>query len=124
MDMPKQTAYLGVGLIVLGVAGYFASGQASPTALIPAAFGVAFLLLGVAATRASSSKHLMHAATVLALVGLIGTAGGVLDLVSLLTGDDVERPLAAWSRSLMAIAMVVFLAHCARSFREARKARQ
>lgn len=122
--MPKLTVYLGVGLTVLGVAGYFASGQGSPTALIPAAFGVTFLVLGLVATKASSSKHPMHAAAVLALLGLIGTAGGVLDVLSLLSGADVERPLAAWSRSLMAIAMAVFLVLCVRSFVQARKARQ
>lgn len=121
--MPKYTVYLGVGLIVLGVAGYFASGQASPTALIPAAFGVALLALGLAATKASSSKHPMHAAAVLALLGLIGTAGGVPDLLSLLSGADVERPLAAWSRGLMAIALAVFLVLCVRSFVAARTAR-
>lgn len=121
--MPKYTVYLGVGLIVLGVAGYLASGQASATALIPAAFGVAFLALGLAATKASSSKHSMHAAAVLALLGLIGTAGGVPDLLSLLSGADVERPLAAWSRSLMAIALAVFLVLCVRSFVAARTAR-
>lgn len=121
--MPKYTVYLGVGLIVLGAAGYVASGQASATALIPAAFGVAFLALGLAATKASSSKHSMHAAAVLALLGLIGTAGGVPDLLSLLSGADVERPLAAWSRSLMAIALAVFLVLCVRSFVAARTAR-
>ena len=45
--MPIVTIVVGVALVVLGLAGFFGTGAAHNTALIPAGFGAVFFLLGV-----------------------------------------------------------------------------
>ncbi len=122
MEMPKRSIHFGWGLVLLGGVGHAASGQASLTALIPAAFGILLIFSGVLARRTGSSKHPMHFAAVLALLGLLGSASGLVDLVSLLRDGATANPLAAASRSAMAVAMAVFLGYCVQSFRAARRA--
>ena len=124
LDMPRISLGFGTGLIVLGTGAYLASGQASPTALIPAAFGLVLAALGVIAKRASSMKHAMHAAVVVALAGFAGSANGLPELLKLLAGGELERPLAGVAKSLMAIALATFLGLSIQYFRQARKARQ
>ena len=55
--MASTSIALGVALIVLGLAGYFLTGAASFTALIPAVFGVIIALLGLVARDESKRKH-------------------------------------------------------------------
>ena len=124
LDMPNLTVAFGASLIILGVQGYYFSGRGSLTALIPALFGVVLVALGLVARRAASTKHAMHAAAVLALIGILGSGKGVLDMAQLLVGGEVGNPLAAGVKSAMAIALAVFLGYCVRSFRQARKSRQ
>ena len=124
LDMPRISAGCGIGLIVLAVGAYLASGQASATALIPAPFGIVLVALGLIARKASSTKHAMHAAAVVALVGFAGSANGLPELFKLLAGGAVERPLAGVAKSLMALVLASFLVLCIQSFRQARKARQ
>ncbi len=112
----------GVGLAVLGVGSYLVSGQSSPTALIPAAFGLALVAAGLVARRPSCTKHAMHAAVVIALLGALGSFGGIPDAGRILAGAPVANPLAAWSKTLMSIGLAVFVGLCIRSFRQARKA--
>ena len=121
VSMPRLTVGIGSSLILLGLAAYLFSGRSSPTALIPAAFGIVLVLLGLLAGRMASPKHVMHAAAVLALLGFLGTAGALPELARLLLGGDVERPLATAAKAVMAIDLAVYLAYCIRSFREARK---
>ena len=122
--MPAATIALGALLTVLGAAGYVAGGMASPTALIPAGFGIVFALLGVLAGKEPLRKHAMHAAAALALIGFAATAGGVVETLAMLAGSAPERPLASFSKAVMALASAVFLVLCIRSFRAARKARE
>ena len=124
LDMPRISVGFGTCLVVLGVGAYFASGQASPTALIPAAFGILLVALGLIARKASATKHAMHAAAVLALAGFAGSVNGLPDLLKLLAGGELEHPLAGVAKSLMALALATFLGLCVQSFRQARKARQ
>jgi len=92
--------------------------------LIPAAFGILLVALGLIARKASATKHAMHAAAVLALVGFAGSVNGLPDLLKLLAGGELEHPLAGVAKSLMALALATFLGLCVQSFRQARKARQ
>lgn len=111
----------GVILTLLGVIGYFASGGASVTALIPAAFGVLFMILGLVARNQARRKHAMHGAAVLALVGLVATFSGALKAFTLIAGESVERPQAVVAQGVMALLCLVFLIFAVRSFIRARR---
>ena len=121
--MPGLTIAFGLILIALGVVGYFATGRQSPTALIPAFAGALFTVLGVVAQKPGLRKHAMHAAALLGVLGLVGTAGGIPRLITLLAGGAVARPAAAVVQSVMAVLSALFVAACVRSFIEARRAR-
>jgi hypothetical protein len=114
---------IGVGVILtlLGVIGYFASGGASATALIPAGFGVLFMILGLIARNQARRKHAMHGAAVLALVGLAATFTGALKAFTLMGGGTVERPQAVIAQGVMALLCLVFLIFAIRSFIQARR---
>ena len=114
----------GAILIILGVVGYVATDRISVTALIPAGFGLALLLLGVLARKENLRKHAMHLAAALGLVGFLGSASGLPKLMTLLAGGEVERPAAAISQSLMAVTCAVFVGLCVKSFIDARRARK
>jgi hypothetical protein len=121
--MARTTVLFGVALVVLGVVGYFGTGQVSLTALIPAAFGVVLVVLGALATDESRRKHAMHAAALIGVLGLLGSLRGLPGVVRLLTGGAVERPSAVIAQGLMAVLMAAFVAMCVSSFRAARRAR-
>lgn len=122
MDLPKVTIGVGGALIVLGAVGYVGSGASSVTALIPAFFGVVLAVVGVLADRTDMRKLWMHVAVVLAVVGILGSAMGLVDLPALISGDtDVERPWAVAVQSIMAVVLVVYLVLAVRSFVAARR---
>jgi len=122
--MPTTTTLFGALLILLGVIGYFGSGQSSPTALIPAGFGLALVICGALARKEHLLKHAMHGAAMVGLLGFLGTASSLLSLPALLTGGELERPMAVASRSVMAVLCAVFVALCVKSFIDVRKARE
>lgn len=119
--MSKQTLYTGIALIVLGGAGYAASGAASATALIPAAFGIVFVGLGLAGRRESFRRHATHAALVVALLALGGTFGGLVELVAWVGGTAPARPMATVARTITALLCLALLAGGIRSFIAARR---
>ncbi|MBI1357092.1 MAG: hypothetical protein GC160_22350 [Acidobacteria bacterium] len=110
-------------LIALGVGGWALTGQQSPTALIPAGFGVVLFLLGWLARKESLRMHAMHGAATVALLGLFGSAHGLMQLPALLSGE-AERPAAVIAQTVMAALCTVFVLLCVQSFVAARKARQ
>ena len=123
LNMPGLSVGFGISLIALGTGAYLASGRSSPTALIPAAFGIALVALGLAGKRPSATKHAMHAAAALALLGFLGSADGLVGLVQMISGATVERPLAVAAKGVMAVDLAAFLWLCVKSFRQARQAR-
>lgn len=120
--MYRITVAVGVLLILLGVGGYLAT-RTSLTALIPAGFGVLFLVLGLIARNPKSRKHAMHIAAMLGVLGILGSARGLARLPALLSGEDVSRPAAVAAQSAMAAILIVFVALCVKSFVDARRAR-
>ena len=124
IPMAIITIVYGSLLVLLGLAGYFGSDQTSLTALIPLLFGIPLEGLGlVAYAKPAARKHAMHAAAVIALLGLLGTAKALLKLPALIQGAPMERPAAVAAQCIMAVLSLIFLALCVRSFMAARKAR-
>ena len=121
--MAKLTIGVGVVLILLGIVGYFATGMQSITALIPAFFGVVFVVLGAVATNPSRRKHAMHAAAALGVLGLLGSFPGVIKAFRWIGGTEPARPAAVISQTIMAVIMLGFVVLCVQSFIAARRAR-
>lgn len=121
--MTNTTIVFGILLILLGLGGWFGSGGASMTALIPAAFGAVFVILGFVARKEKARKHAMHVAAIVGLAGFLGTASGLLSLPAVLSGEPVERPMAVVSKSIMAVLSLLFVARCVKSFIDARRNR-
>ncbi len=120
--MPKISIICGAILIVIGLVGYVIGmngGRASLTALIPAAFGVILLLLGVfSQSNEGLRKHLMHAAALVAVIGFVVTAGRILMKITEFTFSPANL-----SQLAMATVCCVFVIMAIRSFTEARKLR-
>ncbi|MEM7217372.1 MAG: hypothetical protein AAF515_03335 [Pseudomonadota bacterium] len=116
--MANTTLYTGLGLIVLGIISYLATGQTSITALIPAFFGIALGIAGLLARRENLRKHLLHVAAAVALLGIVGSlmrAGPAL-----LAGDALRVATAV--QLIMGVVLLVYLVLCIRSFIAARRA--
>jgi len=121
--VPSTTLALGAALIVLGLGGYVLTGAVSLTALIPAAFGVLFVLAGVLARNDRTRMHAMHAAVVIALLGFLGSFRGLLGLGKVFDGTAV-RPAAIVAQTIMALLTLGYIVIAVRSFIQARKARR
>lgn len=123
MTMPRWTLTLALFLIGLGVFAYLGTGRESVTALIPTFLGIPLLSLALWARRESARKMAMHIAAVLALVGLGGTASGLVKAVGLLAGGEVARPEAVMAQAAVAVACLLYLILAIRSFIAARRAK-
>lgn len=121
--MANITVALAAALIVLGVGGYFGSGRASVTALIPAAFGLVLLILGMVARDPAKRKHAMHGAAMVGLLGVFGTVSGLFKFIRMASGEAVARPQAVVAQAAMCILCLVFVALCVKSFIDARRTR-
>jgi len=120
--MPSTSIVSGVLLILVGIIGYVFSivdGNYSPTALIPAAFGLLLVIFGfVAKSKENLRMHIMHAAV---LVGLLGFIIPTWRLVS--QASSVKVSLAVLSQAAMALICLVFVILCVKSFIDARRNR-
>jgi lysylphosphatidylglycerol synthetase-like protein (DUF2156 family) len=118
--MPSISIVCGFFLILTGLAGYVygkMENAASVTALIPAFFGIALLLLGLLAkAKENLRKHLMHVAVVISLIGFILPAGRLLMKISSLT-----LSAAVISQIAMAVICLFHVILSIQSFINARK---
>lgn len=121
--MPKLSINIGVLLVILGFFSYIATEMVSLTALIPSLFGIAFIGLGLLARKSDDmQKHSMHAAMLLALLGVGGSFTGLRQITSALLGGDMPvRFTAAASQATMAVLCILFLIFGIKSFIDARK---
>jgi hypothetical protein len=115
--MPSTTRTFGLILIVLGLAGYFLTGRASVTALIPAFFGAVFVILALVARSEPARKHAMHAAVALGLLGFLGT---LRVIPAVIRGEFTPAVLAQLA---MMVLMGIYVALGVQSFKAARRAR-
>jgi len=119
--MPYVTMALGSLLFLIGVGFYFGTGATSVTALIPAFLGIPIEIAGVVALRERWRKHAMHAAVLVALLGFLGSARGLLSLPALLSGAELARPAAVAAQSITAVLCLVFVGLAVNSFIQARR---
>ncbi len=111
----------GLLLGILGAGFYYATGMTSVTALIPAFFGLALLILGLLALGVKFRMHAMHGAALLGLVGLIFPAYRVISGYA--SGKEMNTA-AATEQILMAVLCGAFLIMCVKSFIDARRRRR
>lgn len=121
--MPQRSIILGIILTLLGIVGYVMSDGASWTALIPALFGILFVVAGALGRNERLRKHAMHGAAALALIGILGSFGGLMKLFAMMGGAEQSRPAAVYAQSIMALLCLGFLIMSIKSFIDARKQR-
>jgi uncharacterized membrane protein len=117
--MPKVSVVFGFLLSALGLYGYFGMGRVSITALIPLFIGVPVIILGLLAFNEKRIKDSMHAASVLVLLGLIGSVYRLLQKIIMGNFDGSSLILI-----IMSVLCIIFLILAINSFIEARKARE
>ena len=120
--MPRITVVFSLLYIAIGLAGFFLTGAVHKTALIPAVIGAVLLVLGLLGRNEKLRMHVMHAALLVGLLALLGTAGSLLKLPAALDGT-AARPGAVYAQAATAVLSVVYLAFGVRSFIAARRAR-
>ena len=120
--MPKITVIFSVLYIAVGLGAFFLTGAVHKTALIPAYLGAILLVLGLLGHKENLRKHVMHAALLVGLLALFGTARSLLKLPSAFDGT-AERPFAIYAQAATAVLSIAFLALGIRSFIQARRSR-
>ena len=107
---------LGYGALlnVVGLGGFALTGGVHKTALIPAGFGTAALGLGLLARRKEAARWVPKASMLVGVLGLLGTARGLVQLPALLRGVAVTRPAAVVAQSAMGCLSAAYVALCAR----------
>ena len=119
-NMHFVAIYTGIILVAMGALFYlFPEDEQSVTALIPSFIGLGLLIPGyLAYTNENMKIHAMHAAV---LVSLIGTLGGAMGLPDMIAGD-FNRPTIA--RLLLLIFCGEYMIFSIMSFRAARIKRE
>ena len=120
--MPSTTLTFAFAYLVLGIGGFVLTGSTHKTALIPCIFGALFLIFGLLARKDNLRKHAMHAAVLIALLALLGTAKSLAYLPDLFRGTS-EKPAAVITQSLNAGLSILYIFLAVRSFIQARRAR-
>jgi uncharacterized membrane protein len=124
--MAGLSILFGLLLTLLGLVTYFGAvagwlaAKASPTALIPVVAGVLLIFLGALALRPGMRKHAMHAAAMIALLGVIAPVGR---LITVAIHHGLVVSTASISQLVMAILCAMFLSLCIRSFVMVRRQR-
>jgi hypothetical protein len=124
--MAKVTVLFGVLLIVLGGASFVLTGLKFPTSLIPVAFGILLVTFGSMAETPVAKRRMlfMHIAVTVGLLGFLGTAPALFQLVPLIKGTKLfPYPAAIEEKAAMSALMLIYVLLCVRSFITARRTR-
>lgn len=121
-NVTRLTFIAGGVLVAVGVIAYVASGAASPTALIPSGLGALLLVAAVIARNPKLRRHAVHAAMLVAVVGILATFTNTLRLSEVFAGT-AERPLAVVASALTCVTLLVYLGFGIASFVQARRSR-
>ena len=136
--MSKIAITIGLLLILVGVAGYtmpttevvtegteeIVEKKSSPTALIPAGFGVVILFCGaISALKPALAKIFMHIAVTFGLLGALAATGrGSGSLIKFIRGEEFNQRAFVFI-ACMGVLCWIFVVTCVMSFIKARKAR-
>lgn len=118
--MPQFTIIFGILLILLGTVGFVLTGHTHLTALIPALIGLLLTALGMVAKKPTLRKHTMHAAIVVALIGLLGALSRLRHLFGLFRGENIHFSSAQIASGLMAVLCLSYIVIALGSFVRAR----
>ena len=115
-----------IGLSLMALGGYYYFDTSALTSLIPAYFGVAFLLLGVLALiQPKLRMHYMH---FIALGSLVGVVAGLMrslpKAIAWAKGTAPEHPAAVTEQLVMTGLCLVLLFACVNSVLTARRWRK
>jgi hypothetical protein len=123
--MAKLTIVFGILLIAVGAWGFFATGSAHPTALIPAYFGLVLAWAGALALAQPAKRMLwMHIAVTVGLLGFLGAGAMAIVETVKAHGGPLAHPPAVEAQAAMAAICLVFVGLCVRSFIAARRSRE
>ncbi len=120
--MTTLTLIVGAVLTLAGVLGYVLTGAESLTALIPSAVGVLLIICGLLARNERFRRHAIHAALLVAVIGVLGSVMNVVRLGEVFAGT-AERPTAVVLSTVMFVVLIVYIAAGVRSFIAARRGR-
>jgi len=124
--MAKLTIFYGVVLIVVGVIGFVTTGSAHPTALIPAAAGILFIIFGALASSENAKKRMlwMHISVTVALLLFLMLIRADIDFVHLVRGGYFQYPAAVREKAFTSLLSLFYVLLCVRSFISARRQRR
>lgn len=124
--MAKLTIFYGVVLIVVGVIGFVTTGSAHPTALIPAAAGILFIIFGALASSENVKKRMlwMHISVTVALLLFLSLIRADIDFVYLVRGGYFQYPAAVREKAFTSLLSLFYVLLCVRSFIAARRQRR
>ena len=123
--MAKLTIAFGILLVLIGVAGFVATGSTHPTALIPAGAGVLFAIFGALASTENAKKRMlwMHISVTVALILFLSLIRADIDVIRLSRGAYFEHPIAVLEKSGTSLLSLLYVLLCVRSFIAARRQR-
>lgn len=127
--MPFYAIVFGGLLVALGLQGYYdfngwlgIDNLHQPTALIPAYFGAALVLLGILSLASPGArKHFMHLAAAVGLFG--GLAAAYRPAKAAAAGDFHWENMPTRLQVTMAVLCLTFVVLCVNSFIQARRRR-
>jgi hypothetical protein len=120
--MAKMTIGFGVLLILVAVIGFVSTGSTHPTALIPAIFGVLFIIFGLLANTPDAKKRMlwMHVSVTVGLIGFLSTIMADVQAIKMSHGTVYSHPAAVLEKAGMSLLCLIYVLFCIRSFINAR----
>src|SRR5580704_2072234 len=113
--MARVTYVFGVLLILVGLVGYFATGSAHPTALIPTWFGVALVIGGFLAISPSEGRRklFMHINVTIGALGCIGAFVEAIRGYCAARSAGIDPDMKALASKLtMAVLLLIYVNLC------------
>jgi hypothetical protein len=104
------TIAFGILITLLGIGSYVGADTPRLLALLPACFGLGILISGVISRPEKGPKNTpLFGAVFLAILTLLGSIRGVINLFRLLTGGEVAQPNVAVIQAIMAALCLLFI---------------